>query len=228
MPAPHQESPLNALPPVVWALALPVIAMELVLSLSGAGLIGGQAGVGWRLQAMERFGFFPDLLREMVARGEYPARHLLRLAAYPFVHLGVTHALFVTVILLALGKFVGEVFRWWAIVAVFFAASIGAALIYAAIPGLTTPLIGGYPGTYGLIGAFTFLLWVRLTRLGDSGIGAFSMIGFLMGVSLLFGLLFGGGTDWVADLAGFAVGFLLSFVVSPGGWARVRARLRQR
>ena len=44
----------------------------------------------------------------------------------------------------------------------------------------------------------------------------------------MFGLLFGGGWDWVADLAGFATGFLLSFVVSPGGWARVREKIRQR
>ena len=43
-----------------------------------------------------------------------------------------------------------------------------------------------------------------------------------------FGLLFGGGWEWVADLTGFATGFLLSFVVSPGGWARVRDKIRQR
>ncbi|MEY4697689.1 MAG: hypothetical protein RIT14_2117, partial [Pseudomonadota bacterium] len=39
---------------------------------------------------------------------------------------------------------------------------------------------------------------------------------------------FGGGYEWVADLAGFATGFALSFVVSPGGWRRVVAKLRQR
>ena len=41
-------------------------------------------------------------------------------------------------------------------------------------------------------------------------------------------LLFGGGWDWVAEVAGFATGFLLSFVVSPGGWGHVMARLRRR
>ena len=49
-----------------------------------------------------------------------------------------------------------------------------------------------------------------------------------MGIQLLFGLLFGGGWDWVAELAGFFTGFFLSFVVSPGGWARVRQKIRQR
>jgi membrane associated rhomboid family serine protease len=32
----------------------------------------------------------------------------------------------------------------------------------------------------------------------------------------------------VADLSGFVTGFVLSFVVSPGGWARVREKIRQR
>jgi hypothetical protein len=32
----------------------------------------------------------------------------------------------------------------------------------------------------------------------------------------------------VADIMGFVAGFALSFVVSPGGWARVRDKLRQR
>jgi membrane associated rhomboid family serine protease len=57
---------------------------------------------------------------------------------------------------------------------------------------------------------------------------AFTLIGFLMGIQLLFGLLFGGNKDWVADFAGFAAGFGLSFLVSPGGWGRVVDRLRQR
>jgi membrane associated rhomboid family serine protease len=225
---PARESPLNVLPPVVWVLALPMIAMEIVLSLAAAGMIGGPAGAGWRLMALERFGYFPDVFRQMLAQQTFPPQHLARFVTYPFVHVSVTHAVFVVVILLALGKFTGEVFRWWAILVVFFGSGIGAALVYTAVPGMTTPLIGGYPATYGMIGAFTFLLWVRLTRIGDSGLGAFTLIGFLMATQLLFGLLFGGGFEWIADLAGFAVGFLLSFLVSPGGWARVMARVRQR
>ena len=93
---------------------------------------------------------------------------------------------------------------------------------------LDAPLIGAYPPVYGLIGSFTFLLWVGLAAAGANKYRAFSMIGFLLGVQLLFGLLFGGGSEWIADLAGFAAGFALSFVVSPGGWAKVMAMIRQR
>jgi membrane associated rhomboid family serine protease len=152
----------------------------------------------------------------------------MRIVTYPFIHFNFTHALFVIVILLAIGKMVGEVFRWWAVLVVFFGAAIAGALAYTLVPGLQAPLIGGYPPVYGLIGGFTFLLWVNLAAVGANKYRAFSMIGFLLGIQLVFGLIFGGGWEWVADLSGFLAGFFLSFVVSPGGWGRVRDKLRQR
>lgn len=229
-PALHDRNapPLNPLPPVIWALALPMIAMEAVVSAGAAGLAGGAQGVGWRLQAMERFVFAPDILRLMWETGQYPAMQVMRFVTYPFVHGNFTHALFVIVILLALGKMVGEAFRWWAVLVVFFGAAIAGALAYTALGFVRAPLFGGYPPVYGLIGGFTFLLWTNLAAVGANRYRAFSLIGFLLGIQLLFGLIFGGGWEWVADLTGFAAGFLLSFVVSPGGWARVRDRMRQR
>ena len=93
---------------------------------------------------------------------------------------------------------------------------------------MRTQLIGAYPGIYGLIGAFTFLIWTKLALVGANRLRAFSLIGMLLAIQLVFGLLFGGGWDWVAEVTGFATGFLLSFVVSPEGFRRVVAILRQR
>mgnify|MGYP002859298547 CR=1 FL=1 len=228
MHADHNAAPLNPLPPVIWLLALPIIAMELIVNLAATGVIGGATGIGWRADAVQRFAFSPDLMHELIARGTYPAEHMIRLVSYPLIHLSFTHALFVVVFLLALGKMVGEVFRAWAVLAVFFGSALAGALIYTAMPFIHVPLIGGYPPVYGFIGAFTFLLWTNLTGTGNTQYRAFSLIGMLMGIQLLFGLLFGGGWDWVAELAGFFTGFFLSFVVSPGGWARVRQKIRQR
>jgi len=224
----HNAPPLNPLPWVVWLLALPIIAMEVVIGLAGYGIIGGASGIGWRMQAIDRFAFSPDFMRRMIEASYYPPEHLLRLIAYPLVHVNFTHALFVLVFLLALGKMVGEIFKPWAVLVIFFGASIAGALSFTLLPMIHSPLIGGYPAVYGLIGAFTFLLWTRLAGTGSSQYRAFSLIGFLMGIQLLFGVIFGGGWNWVAELAGFFTGFLLSFVVSPGGWGRVRAKLRQR
>lgn len=225
----HNAPPLNPLPLIVWITVLPLVAMELVLSLADRGIVGGPMAVGWRLQAVERFGFFPDLLRYMVETGQWSMGGLLRLVSYPLVHVSFTHALFAIVILLALGKMVGEIFRWWAVLAVVLGAAAAGAVAYTyLVPGVRAQLIGAYPAVYGLIGAFTFLLWVRLAGTGTNRYRAFSLIGMLLGVQLLFGVLFGASWEWVADLAGFAAGFLLSFIVSPGGFGRVVAMIRQR
>jgi membrane associated rhomboid family serine protease len=220
--------PLNPLPPVVWVLALPLIAMEVVLALGTAGIAGGPGAVGWRIDAMQRFAFSPELFRAMWDQGTWPLQGVLRFVAYPLVHWNLTHALFVVVFLLALGKYVGEVFRWWALLVVVIGASVIGAVVYGAIPSVRAPLVGGYPAVYGLIGAFTFILWARLGQVGANRARAFVLIGFLLGVELLFGLLFGGGPAWIANVTGFATGFALSFVVSPGGWRAVLARLRDR
>ena len=220
--------PLNPLPPVVWLLALPMIALEIIFSLGEAGMIGGRTAVGWRTSAIEQYGLWPEFWRQQLASGNFDADLLMRFVSYPFLHFTVSQTLFGVVILLALGKFVGEVFRWWAMLVVFFGAAIVGGLVYVAIPDIRQPLFGAFPAVYGLIGAFTFLIWVRLAGTGVNQFRAFSMIGFLLFAQLLFGVLFGGGWEWVADLPGFAAGFFLSFVVSPGGFGRVRDRIRQR
>ncbi|WP_212525029.1 rhomboid family intramembrane serine protease [Actibacterium sp. MT2.3-13A] len=220
--------PLNPLPPVVWLLALPIAAVELMFYAGAHRLVGGAGAVGWRLSAMQDYAFSGEILDWMLATGRFPPEHLLRFVAYPFVHANFTHALFVVVFILALGKMVGEVFRAWAVLAVFFASAIVGAAAYGLLLDDPVPLVGGYPGVYGLIGAFTFLLWVNLGAVGANQYRAFSLIGFLLGIQLLFRLLFGGSNDWVADIAGFATGFVLSFVVSPGGWGLLVARLRRR
>ncbi|MEO0991119.1 MAG: rhomboid family intramembrane serine protease [Pseudomonadota bacterium] len=227
-PAP---SPINPLPPVVAALALVLFGVECLFLLAEEGIIGGQRAVGWRQAALEDYAFFGELLRIQLSGAEVPTRIWLRLLSYPFVHLGFTHMLFAVVFLLALGNMVGRVFRAWAIALIFFASAAGGALLYGFYGitfGESVLLAGAFPAVYGLIGAYTFILWVSLAAIGGQQARAFTLIAMLMGIQLLFGLLFGTTNDWIADIGGFACGFALSFIVSPGGWARVLARLRQR
>jgi membrane associated rhomboid family serine protease len=225
----HNAAPINPLPWIVWVLALPLLAMEVILTLAERGLVGGPQGAGWRLVAVERFAAYPTLLHQQWETGGYPLEELHRIVSYSLVHGSFTHALFAIVILLALGKMVGEIFRWWAVVVVVLGAAAAGAVAYGFLtPEPRMPLIGAYPAVYGLIGAFTFLLWVNLARSGANKYRAFTLIGFLLLFQLIFGVLFGGTWDWIADVTGFAAGFHLSFVVSPGGWARVMDKMRQR
>lgn len=221
------EAPINPLPPVVWALVVPMAMAELMFNMGARGLIGGAGAVGWRLAAIQDFAFSAEALRWMVETGRYPVELLWRFVTYPFVHAQLSQAVFAIVFILALGKMVGEIFRAWAVLAVFFGSSIFGAIMYTVLVPNPIPLVGAFPGAYGLIGAYSFLLWVTLGARGLNQAGAFTLIGFLMGLQLLFGALFGGSPDWVADLFGFVAGFALSFVVSPGGWSRLMAKMRR-
>lgn len=224
----YDEAPINPLPPVVWLMLLPLVAIEVVLGAGAIGLAGGPEAIGWRNDAIQRFALSPAMLDQMLATGRFNADYAMRFLSYPLVHGSVTHAVFVAVFILALGKMVGEVFRAWAVLAVFLGAGLIGGVVYSLVPGIEAALFGGYPPVYGLIGAFTFILWARLGAVQANRMRAFTLIGMLMGLQLLFGLLFGGRPDWIADLAGFVSGFALSFVVGPGGPAHILRRIRER
>ena len=224
---PHQ-GPVNPLPPVVVALFLLIIGIEVLFWAGSSGLFRDPTAVGWRRDAILTYGFSADVFRQMWDLNQWPLEHVIRFVTYPFVHGAFTHALFAGVILLAMGKMVAEVFGAIPMLLIFVCSGAGGALGYSLLMQDTVLLFGGFPPVYGLIGAFTFILWRSLSVVGANQMRAFSLIGFLMGFQLLFVILFDAQSDWVADLCGFATGFLLSFVVAPGGWGSLLARIRNR
>ncbi|WP_341862675.1 rhomboid family intramembrane serine protease [Gymnodinialimonas sp. 57CJ19] len=224
----NNTSPFNALPPVVVALAVVIFGLEIMFQAATAGFLGGQGGVGWRLAAIQDYAVLNAVWDWMTSTGQYPAGHLVRFIAYPLIHGSFIHAAFVVVFILALGKMVAEVYSVAAFLAVFWFSSVMGALGFVIFTNSEYPLLGGYPGVYGLIGAFTFLVWMRAEAEGTGQMRAFSLIGVLLAIQLLFGLINGEFGNVVADFSGFVTGLALSFVVSPGGWRRMLSRLRQR
>lgn len=220
--------PFNAIAPVVLVLALAMAAVEIALSLADAGLVGGPAGIGWRMQAVQDWGFSALVWDQVVDLGNRTPEMLRRFVTYGLVHGSFTHALFGIAMTLALGKFVGDLFAWWAVMAVFLGGLIVGAAVFGLVLDGPRPLFGSYPGVYALIGAFTYMIWLRLGEKGENRLRAFRMIGFLMVLQLSFGVIFGTDWSWIAELSGFAAGFSLSAVVSPGGLQALRARLRTR
>ncbi len=217
---------INPLPPVVAALFLVVMGVEVAFWAGSKGMIGGPGAIGWRLAAVQKYAFSAEIFQWMLDNNRWVPEHLLRFVSYLFIHANLTHALFGGVLLLAMGKMVGEVFSGLATLLIFVLSGVSGALGFALITGSPVPLVGSYPGVYGLIGAFTFLLWVRLGAVGAPQARAFSLIGILVTIQLVFSLVFGGTPDWVADVVGFVTGFLLSFLLVPGGWRRIREMIR--
>lgn len=225
MTHPHNEAPVNPLPPVVAAMFLVLLGIEAFFSLADMGMIGGRDAVGLRFGYIERFGFSGQVFDWMLDNARYPPEHLIRFVSYPFLHGSFYEALFGMVFLLAMGKIVTESMGALAFVAIFFVSAVAGALCFGLFSN-DPWLVGAYPSDFGLIGGFTYLLWLRLGQEGGPQMRAFGLIGMLMGIRLVFGLLFGTDDTWIADLGGFLAGFLLAVVMVPGGWRRFLHRVR--
>ncbi len=222
------ESPVNPIPRVVLALFGCIVVVEMVLTMANQGLVGGAQGVGWRIYATQEFAISPALVDRMFEHGDYSWGTLRRFVGYTFVHINFTHALFAGALLLALGKFISDFLHPASVFAIYVASAVAGALAFAFALDGRMPLVGAYPPVYGFIGAYTYLTWLNLKFMGANQLNAFRLIAVLLALQLVFALLFGGNKDWIADVAGFVVGFGMTTLLVPGGWAAFLARLRNR
>ncbi|MBL4872082.1 MAG: rhomboid family intramembrane serine protease [Rhodobacteraceae bacterium] len=215
------KSPFNEIPPVIVALAVIIGGIEIMMQLSSRGFIGGENGISWRVDAILAFGFYDPIFEYMRETRTFNWETLGRMITYPFIHFAFTHAAFAVVMILAIGKAVAEVFHTVSVIILLVACTVVGAIAYGLVADTQYPLIGSYPAVYGLLGAFTWMLWLKAGATGESRLKAFRLIGVLAALQIFYRLTFGGGNDWAADLAGFVTGFLLSFVLAPDGRARI-------
>ena len=115
----HNAPPFNPMPPVVWVLFLILMGIEVVFTLGEQGIVGGARAVGWRLGAISDYGFSGVAFDWMVKNGQMPFEYVIRCFSYMFLHGSFTAAIFSGVILLAMGKLVGEVMGQLAVIILF-------------------------------------------------------------------------------------------------------------
>ena len=139
---PKAESPFNALPPAVIALTALILGIEAVLQLANAGIIGGPRGVGWRIAAIEEFGFSSVVLDRVLVTGDYSFDMLKRFVTYPFINVQLTQVAFCAGLTLALGKFVGEFYGGLQIVVIYLVTAIFGAVVFGFMVEGRYPLLG--------------------------------------------------------------------------------------
>ncbi|MEM8788936.1 MAG: rhomboid family intramembrane serine protease [Pseudomonadota bacterium] len=225
----HDAPPFNPVPPAVWALAAALVLPELIFQAGARGLAGGPEGVGWRVDAIARFGFVDSVFEYMRTNAVWPLEGVWRFVTYAFIHQGALHMLMAVVILLAMGNFTARVFHPVALVGVFLTAAAAGALAYGLVVDVQAPpLFGAYPAVYGLIGLYTWALWTMADKLGRNPWAAFQLIGILVVLQVIFSLIGGHWYDLAADMAGFATGFALATPAAPGGLSHLRKKLQGR
>ncbi|MEP5732104.1 MAG: rhomboid family intramembrane serine protease [Sulfitobacter sp.] len=228
MDDPNLQPPVNPLPPIVVLTFFALAGIEAGLSLGEAGIIGGPGAVGWRLGLIRDYGFSGQIWDWMMANDTWPFWEIARVVTYPFIHLGFTHSLFAMVLLLALGKLVTEVLGPVTFAVIFVVSGAVGAALYGVFLNDPSWLVGAYPNVYGLIGGYSFVMWRKLAGTGAQQYRAFTLIAFLMGIQMVWGVFFEVGLQWIAELIGFLVGFGLCFIFAPGEWVRMRETLRRR
>lgn len=222
------QSPFNALPAVVVGLALLIGAIEIMFQIGSYGVIGGVDAVGWRISAIERFGFFDVVFESMRRHNDWPLEHVMRFFTYGFVHSGMTHAAMGVVFVLALGKKLTEIYGAGRFLAIFCVSLVMGSLCYGLFVNSPVQLNGVMPGAYGLIGAYGVMLWLGLGVTSDRA-RAIALVSIIFAIQPLFLFLFGGEKRLlVAMFAGAFAGIAMAFVLIPGMPGRILGALRKR
>ena len=218
---------VNPIPTAILAILSGIVLVEVFLFFGFRDLVGKSGVAAERLFLIQNYGVPPDLANWMFETSNFSIDYVLRFITYPFVNLSSLSVVFAAVLLLALGKMVGEVLSALSVILIWFLSTTLAAFFYSISATNGQILVGSYPGVYGFVGAYTFISWITLRLAKNKNQSqAFSLIVALMSVQLLFSFLFGTGQLWIADFAGFVIGFIISFFVSPGGIKGVLSILR--
>ena len=111
---------------------------------------------------LQNFCVPPDLSNWMFVTSNFSIDYVSRFIVYPFVNLSSLSVVFAAVLLLALGKMVGEVFSALSVILIWFLSTTLAAFFYSISATNGQILVGSYPGVYGFVGAYTFFSWITL------------------------------------------------------------------
>ena len=218
---------INPIPTAILAIFSGIIFFEAFLFFGFGDPLGNSGAAAERMLLIQKYGVYPNLVNRMLETGNFSADYIFRFVFYPFVNLSSLSVIFAGVLLLALGKMVGEVFSALSVILIWFISTTLAAFFYSISATNGQILAVSYPGVYGFVGAYTFVSWITLRLAKNKNQSqAFSLIVALMSVQLLFSFLFGTGQLWIADFAGFVIGFIVSFFLSPGGIKGILSILR--
>jgi len=227
----HNAAPVNPLPPVLILLCVALGAVEPFLYLQKMGFFGGIAGLDGRSALLQDFALPAGLLSWMAENGQFDGEYVKRFVTHLFVDVSFMSTAFVLVFTLAMGNFVARALGAGRFALLFFVPAFGGAIVYSllsALLGFGGVLFGGMAGAFGLIGAFTWLMWMGIVRHPMGATSPFALIGFLVGFRVVMAPVFGWHWSTVAEWAAFLIGFGLTAVLVPGGWAHLVARLRKR
>ncbi|MEX0969251.1 MAG: rhomboid family intramembrane serine protease [Paracoccaceae bacterium] len=224
------HSVLNPISPILLIIAGAALLLEALFQLTDRGIVGGDAALAWRLEAIQTYGFFDSVFEHFRTNGLEAFLHQPALAlsffTYPFLHWSIPDALIGAAIFVAFGRMVSLRFSIWATLVLFVAGTFVAGLAFGIVSSSRQPMIGLFEPSCALIGGYCWTEYRFRKFQGEPVWPAFRILIFLAIFNVALYLFFEPRDYWVGQLAAFAAGFWLSYVLAPGAARRIVQRLR--
>ncbi|MAR20297.1 MAG: rhomboid family intramembrane serine protease [Rhodobacteraceae bacterium] len=153
------------------------------------------------------FGAFWNPIYNGDLEGIYSGQKYLMFISHAFLHGGIIHALMNSVVLLSLGKVIGQKIGDWSVFVLFFLTAIGGAICFTIFSSAIGPMVGASGAVFGFIGIWQYWEFTFRKKSGLTLKPFFSTLLGLILVNFVIFLMLEGGLAWQAHLGGFLVGF---------------------
>ncbi|MGP3725599.1 rhomboid family intramembrane serine protease [Cereibacter sphaeroides] len=194
-------------PGYIWALVGALALIELVLTAADAGWVGDPR---WRTMALLLGAFWPPLLAP--GAGElYPLQREAMFLTHAFLHANFLHMVMNGVILLSLGKVIGEKVGAVRTYLLFGASAVAGGAAFGLISMSSGPMIGASGAAFGFLGIWNAWDFQRRKALGLSLRPILSMVLGLAIANLALFVFLQGGLAWEAHLGGYLMGWAAAF-----------------
>lgn len=209
-----ENEPFSPLPISILGLVAVMAGLELIFSAGSAGLFGGPEAERWRFVAIFDYGFMDRTGLDRAGSRGLISGNGISLLAYSLIHYTFAESLISVVLLLAVGKLVGEFQTDAFLIAVFFLGAAAGGLCYGLLPSADIPLAGSTPGLFGILGAFTCVVMTRPK-------GPIFQLTIwipiaLFGVQLFSSLVFGMPPVWMAAAGAYLAGAVFWLILFFG------------
>ena len=124
----YKRSPIvNPIPTSILLIFFGIILVEAFLVFGFGGPLGKTETTIERLTLVQNYGVPPNLATWMFETGNFSIEYVSRFIVYPFINLSGLSVVFAAVLLLALGKMVGEVFSSFSVILIWLLSTFFAA-----------------------------------------------------------------------------------------------------
>ncbi len=142
----YNRSPIvNPIPTSILLIFFGIILVEAFLIFGFGGPLGKTETTIERLTLVQNYGVPPNLATWMFETGNFSIDYVSRFIVYPFINLSGLSVVFAAVLLLALGKMVGEFFSSFSVILIWLLSTFFAAFFYSISATDEQILVGSFP-----------------------------------------------------------------------------------